>query len=422
VVTYDAVVVGARCAGASTALLLARAGHRVLLLDRARFPSDTLSGLYIHQPGVERLARWGVLDRIRESGCPPLREVSYRVADVCVSGPAPTLPGVDGAYAPRRYVLDTALAEAAAAAGADVRDRTSVTGLTTDGDGRVTGVRLREAGGVEVTEQARLVIGADGMRSTVARLVEAPAYVHHPNLTCVYYTFWAGVTGADFQIYEREGGWVAALRTHDDLMLIAAYLPQDQFDRVRHDAATAYRDTVAATAPSLWQQLAGTTAADRLYGTGDQRNFFRQAYGPGWALVGDAGHHKDSINAHGITDSFVQSELLAGELGGDDPAAAISDPVRLDAALARFAASRDEQMTPNYRTNLVTARLHPTPDRIATLRVVQDSPDLTDRYLGVVAGIRPPDELYTRELLARVSIPAGGAFPRRNEGSDGIGR
>jgi 2-polyprenyl-6-methoxyphenol hydroxylase-like FAD-dependent oxidoreductase len=401
-VTYDVVVVGARCAGAPTALLLARAGHRVLLVDRARFPSDTLSGLYIHQPGVERLARWGLLDRIRGSGCPPLRAVSYNVADVCVSGPAPTLPGVDGAYAPRRYVLDTILAEAAAAAGADVRDRTSVTGLTTGDDGRVTGVRLRENGGAEITEKARLVIGADGMRSTVARLVDAPVYVHHPNLTCVYYTFWAGVTGADFQIYERPGGWVAGLRTHDDLMLVAAYLPQDQFDRVRHDAFTAYRATITTTAPALWQQLADATPADRLYGTGDQRNFFRQAYGPGWALVGDAGHHKDSINAHGITDSFVQAELLAGELGGD-----LGDPVRLHAALARFAAARDELMTPNYRTNLLTARLDPTPDRIATLRVVQDSPSLTDRYLGVVAGIRSPDELYTRELLARMSLPDG---------------
>lgn len=378
----------------------------MLLVDRAPIPSDTLSGLYIHQPGVERLARWGLLDRIRASGCPPLRTVSYHVADVRVSGPAPTLPGVDGAYAPRRYVLDTILAEAAAAGGADLRDRTSVTGLTTDDDGRVTGVRLRANGGTEVTEKARLVIGADGMRSTVARLVDAPRYAHHPNLTCVYYTFWAGVTGADFQIYERPGGWVAGLRSHDDLMLVAAYLPQDQFDRVRRDAPAAYRATVATTAPALWQQLTDATPAERLYGTGDQRNFFRQAYGPGWALVGDAGHHKDSINAHGITDSFVQAELLAGELGGD-LRGNLGDGARVDAALARFAAARDALMTPNYRTNLLTARLDSPPDRIATLRVVQDSPDLTDRYLGVVAGIRPPDELYTRELLAQLSMLDG---------------
>ncbi|MEU4779409.1 NAD(P)/FAD-dependent oxidoreductase [Micromonospora sp. NPDC023633] len=410
--TYDAVVVGARCAGATTALLLARAGHRVLLLDRARFPSDTLSGLYIHQSGVERLARWGLLDQVHKSGAPPLQTVTYRVADVCLSGPAPTLPGVVGAYAPRRYVLDTILAEAAAAAGAEVRDRTTVTGLTTDDDGRVTGVRLRTADGAEVTERTRLVVGADGMRSTVARLVDAPLYAQHPNLTCVYYTYWAGVTGADFQIYERPGGWVAALRTHDDLTLIAAYLPQAQFDRVRRDAMTAYRATIATTAPDLWQRLADATITDRLYGTGNQRNFFRRANGPGWVLVGDAGHHKDSINAHGISDAFVQSELLAGELGGDDPAATIGDPARLDAALSRFAVARDEHMAPNYQTNLVTARLDPTPDRIAMLRVVQDSPQLTERYLAVVGGILPPEGLYTRDLLAQLSAQAGGVFAR----------
>ena len=357
---YDAVVVGARCAGATTALLLARAGHRVLLLERASLPSDTLSTLYIHQPGVERLARWGLLDRVRESGCPPLRNVSYHVADICLRGRAPGLPGVPGAYAPRRYVLDAILVEAAAAAGVDVRDRTIVTGLTTD-DGRVTGVRFRCADGSEATARTRLVVGADGMRSTVARLVEAPLYAERPNLTCVYYTYWAGVT-TDFELYERPGGWVAAFRTHDDLTLVAAYLPQAQFVHVRHDAMTAYRANIAATAPGLWPRLADATIVDRLHGTGDQRNFFRRAHGPGWVLVGDAGHHKDSINAHGITDAFLQSDLLASELGGGgDPAATVGDPVRLDAALSRFAVARDEQMNPSYQTNLVMARLELQP-------------------------------------------------------------
>jgi 2-polyprenyl-6-methoxyphenol hydroxylase-like FAD-dependent oxidoreductase len=400
-VTYDAVVVGARCAGATTALLLARAGHRVLLVDRAKLPSDTLSTLYIHQPGVERLARWGVLDRVHQSGCPPLRTVTYRVADICLHGPAPTLPGVVGAYGPRRYILDAILVEAAAAAGAEVRDQTPVTGLTTD-NGRVTGVRLRTTNGTETTERAHLVIGADGMRSTVAKLVDAPLYAQHPNLTCVHYTYWAGIP-IDFEIYERPGGWVAALGTHDDLTLVAAYLPQAQFARIRRDAKSAYLANIQVTAPTLWQRLSQATIADRLYGTGDQRNFFRRAHGPGWALVGDAGHHKDSINAHGITDAFHQSELLATELNkGDDPAATISDPIRQHAALARYAAARDHHMKPTYHTNLVTARLDPKPERLTLLRAIQDSPELTDQYFRVVAGILSPEDLFTRDLLARL--------------------
>ncbi|MEU7571992.1 MULTISPECIES: NAD(P)/FAD-dependent oxidoreductase [unclassified Micromonospora] len=394
-------MVGARCAGATTALLLARAGHRVLLLERAKYPSDTLSTLYIHQSGVERLARWGLLDRIRQTGCPPLTTVSYRVADVYLRGPAPTLPGVVGAFAPRRYVLDPILAEAAAEAGVEVREQTLVTGLTTE-DGRVTGVRLRTANGAETTERANLVIGADGMRSTVAKFVDAPHYAEHPNLTCVYFTYWSGIP-AHFEIYERTGGWVAAVGTHDDLTLIASYLPQEQFAQVRRDPKAAYLANIQATAPPLWERLAEATMAERLYGTGDQRNFFRQAHGPGWALVGDAGHHKDSINAHGITDAFHQSELLAAELtSGDDPSATINDPVRQQAALARFASARDTQMKPTYHTNLVTARLDPDPHLLSLLRAVQDSPELTERYFSVVAGILSPEDLFTRDLLARL--------------------
>lgn len=400
-VTYDAIVVGARCAGATTALLLARAGHRVLLLDRTKFPCDTLSTLYIHQSGVERLARWGLLDHVQRSGCPPLQTVSYRVADIYLRGPAPTLPGVVGSYAPRRYILDTILAEAAGAAGVEVRDNALVTGLTTE-NGRVTGVRLRTTNGTETTERTNLVIGADGMRSTVAKLVDAPLYAEHPNLTCVYYTYWSGIP-ADFEIYERPGGWVAAVGTHDNLTLIAAYLPQAQFAQVRRDPKAAYLANIEATAPPLWQRLTEATMEDRLYGTGDQRNFFRQAHGPGWALVGDAGHHKDSINAHGITDAFHQSELLAAELNnGDDPTATINDPVRQRAALGRYATTRDQHMKPTYHTNLVTARLDPDPHLLTLLRAIQDSPELTERYFSVVAGILSPEDLFTRDLLARL--------------------
>jgi flavin-dependent dehydrogenase len=236
----------------------------------------------------------------------------------------------------------------------------------------------------------------------VARLVNAPVYAERPNLTCIFYTYWAGVP-IDFEIYERPGSWVAALRTHDDLTLVAAYMPQARFAHVRRDAKSAYLADIMATAPALWQRLADATMVDRLYGTGDQRNFFRRAHGPGWVLVGDAGHHKDSINAHGITDAFLQSDLLAHELGGgDDPTATLGDPARLDAALSRFAAARDEQMYPTYQTNLLTARLDPSPDRLPMLRAIQDSAELVERYFSVVAGILSPEDLFTKDLLARL--------------------
>jgi 2-polyprenyl-6-methoxyphenol hydroxylase-like FAD-dependent oxidoreductase len=400
---YDVVVVGARCAGASTALLLARAGCRVLLLDRAHLPSDTLSTLYVHQPGVVRLARWGLLPAVEASGCPALESIVYETGGIRLQGCAPEADGIRAAYAPRRTVLDAILAGAAVAAGAELRDRCQVVGMVTEA-GRVAGVRCRSPNGAEMTERAHLVVGADGMRSTVGRLVRAQSYAQRPRLSCVYYTYWAGIAPS-FEIYERPGGWVAALRTNDGLALVAAYFPQSEFPRVRVDAWAAYLANVRKTAPPLWERLAGAVAADRLYGTGDQQNFFRRAWGPGWVLAGDAGHHKDSINAQGIADAFLQADLLAGELAADqdgDAASVLADASRLDAALARFAAERDRRLDLTYQTTLVMAQLNPDPDRLELLRVIRDSPELTERYFGVVAGILPPQQLYTPDLLARI--------------------
>ena len=198
---------------------------------------------------------------------------------------------------------------------------------------------------------------------------------------------------------------MAALRTHDELALIAAYLPQAEFGRARRDPWAAYLANIGQTAPALRERLAGATPADRLYGTGDQQNFFRRAWGPGWVLAGDAGHQKDSINAQGIADAFLQADLLAGALTGDpagDPATVLGDCARLDTALARFAAERDSRLDLSYQTTLVMAALRPDPDRLELLRVIADSPELTERYFGVVAGIYLPQQLFTPELLARI--------------------
>src|SRR5262252_74108 len=113
---YDAIIVGARAAGSPTAMLLARKGHRVLLLDRAEFPSDTLSTHYIHQPGVARLARWGLLDQVVAGGCTPVREAIFDPGPFTLTGTPPPADGHADAYAPRRTVLDAILLEAAAKA------------------------------------------------------------------------------------------------------------------------------------------------------------------------------------------------------------------------------------------------------------------------------------------------------------------
>ncbi|MFE9097441.1 FAD-dependent oxidoreductase [Streptomyces sp. NPDC007264] len=391
---FDAIVVGARCAGATTAMLLARAGHRVLLLDKAPPGTDTLSTHLVHQPGVAALARWGLLDAVRASGCPPLEHALYEVADIRLEGCARGVEGQHAAYAPRRRVLDPILVEAAAAAGAEVRHRCRVTGLLRDESGRVVGVEGVHDGG-SFTERAHLVIGADGMRSAVARLAQVPFTMENPRMTCAYYTYWADVP-ATLELYERPGSWVAAVATNDAATLVLAYFPQSRFEEVRTDAHRAYREQIRTTAPALYERLDGKEPVDRLHGTGDQQNFFRQATGPGWVLVGDAGHHKDSITARGISDTFLQVEALVrrleGRLGGA--------PAELDAALRQFAEDRDTALVAGYEATLGVARLAPHEQRLSLLRAVQTDPELTSIYFDMVAGIEGAEALYTPRLLA----------------------
>ncbi|MGH3980854.1 MAG: NAD(P)/FAD-dependent oxidoreductase [Pseudonocardiaceae bacterium] len=390
---FDAIVVGARCAGSPTAMLLARAGYRVLLLDRATFPSDTLSTHYIHQPGVAALARWGLLDRVRTSGCPPLDQAVYQVADIRLEGCGRGVDGQRAGYAPRRRVLDAILVDGAVAAGVEFRGHCSVSGLLRDDSGRVVGVEGTYRGH-RFTERARLVIGADGMRSTVARLCGARYTVQDPRLTCAYYTYWEGLP-ARFELYERPGSWVAAVPTNDDATLVLAYFPQSRFDEVRADVHRAYLDQVRTTAPSLFERMQGKRRTERLRGTGDQQNFFRQATGPGWALVGDAGHHKDSITARGISDAFFQAESLVRHVGDG-----LGDPDRLDKALRWYAEDRDESLIEGYEATLTVAQLETPEMRLSLLRAVQSDPDLTATYFDMVAGAESARALYTPKLLA----------------------
>lgn len=396
---YDLVVVGARCAGATTAMLAARAGHRVLVIEREIFPADKLSTLYIQPPGVARLAEWGLLDRVAATGCPPLRTVHYRLGDVALSGEAAAVGTVACAYAPRRHLLDALLAEEAARSGAEVRHGVRVTGLL-EHDGRVVGVRC---GDEEI--EARVTVGADGMRSTVAELAGAATVLEHERLTCAYYGFWEGVD-AEFELYEGEDGWVSAVPT-SGAVLVSAYFPQERFSEVRADAEPAYLDNVRRNAPELWDRLTTARRVGRLYGTGDQRNFIRRAHGPGWALVGDAGHHKDSLTARGIGDAFEQAALLVEHLDGTAFDSAAYDPADVDERLDRYEKARDAAVTESYHSTLLVAQASARLKRKALVAAVGTSPELTRRYFDTVAGIRPVADLYTAELQAALTAVAG---------------
>ncbi|MEE4494122.1 NAD(P)/FAD-dependent oxidoreductase [Streptomyces sp. BE230] len=388
---YDIIVIGARCAGSPTAMLFAQQGYRVLLLEKARFPQDTLSSHYIHTQGVALLKRWGLLDRLREAGCRPIDHQSYQAPGVRIDGFSLPIDGQRTTYAPRRYVLDPILADGAVAAGVEFREGCAVNDLLWEGD-RVVGVRYTTPGGAEATDRARLVVGADGMRSLVARKAGAPYVIEHPRMTCTYYSYWSGVP-SHFELYERPGRWIGVIPTNDDLTLLMTYFPQDEFAGVRKDVEPFYLDSFRTTAPELYERMRAGKREEQLYGTGHQENFFRKAFGPGWALVGDAVTHKDSITARGITEAFVQADSLTGHIGQQ-----LHDDAALQDALQSYEDDLDGDTLSHYQGALNVAELKPE-GRVELLRRLVGHQDLIDRYFSTLSGACSLDDFYNTELL-----------------------
>jgi glycine/D-amino acid oxidase-like deaminating enzyme len=229
---YDAIVVGARVAGSPTAMLLARKGYRVLLVDQASFPSDTISTHHIHRAGLATANRWGLLPRLIGTGGPRIRHWTFDVGPFALSGNPLPAGDLDFDLCPRRTVLDKTLLDAAAEAGVEVRENFAVQGILSDGD-QVCGVQAQTADGRLIQERARIVIGADGRHSRIARLVDAPVYNARPALSFGYYSYWSGVDIRGVELYPREGRGVVAEITNDRLVYVAVGWRRAMFDSVR---------------------------------------------------------------------------------------------------------------------------------------------------------------------------------------------
>jgi len=397
---FDAIVVGARCAGSPVAMLLARRGHRVLLVDRATFPSDTLSTHVIHPPGVAALRRWGVLDDLTATGCPPIDTYTFDFGPIYLAG----APGTDDspvAYAPRRFVLDKHLLDAASAAGAEVRAAFTVDELVVD-DGRVVGVAGRDRGGRSVTEHARVVVGADGLHSIVARTTHPEQYHDRPPLTCGYYSYWSGLpVDGRFEIYSRPGrGW-AACPTHDGLTLLVAGWPYAEFAANKTDIEGNYL-AMFEQAPEFADRVRAAKREERIVGAAVP-NYFRKPYGPGWALVGDAGYNKDFITAQGISDAFRDAELCADALH-----AAFSGAQPFDAAMGAYQAARDQHVLPMYELTAQLAALEPLPPPLAQLfGAMRGNQEAMDGFARVNAGVTSPAEFFSEGNVQRILAAAG---------------
>lgn len=386
--TYDVIVVGARCAGAPLAMLLARAGHRVALVDRASFPSDTMSTHFLWPRGAARLQAWGLLGELRARGCAPIPEITFDVGPVRIAGIGPPVAGVAEAYCPRRTVLDALLVQAAAEAGAELIEGFVVRDLLCSG-GRVAGVRGRHRQGPELSLRGRLVVGADGLHSTVARRVAARAYREHPSLTAFYYSYWSGLRGLGASFHARPGRLILVWPTNDDLTCIAVVWPRGQLHQVRQDVDGSFRAALRLV-PGLWEAVSSGRREERFTGTGDLPNLYRVSAGPGWALAGDAGHHKDPATGMGMSDSFLAAGLLADAI--HDGLAGLRP---LDDAVGGYQNQRDARTAGAFALTLSTARLAALTPRLAEFyRAAAACPELACRVFGVLGGSIPVADVY----------------------------
>ena len=400
---YDAIIVGARCAGSPTAMLLARKGYRVLLVDKASFPSDTLSTHAIKVAGCAQLKRWGRLDRIAATNCPPIKKGTLDLGPFTLTGSAPAMDEVAEAYCVRRTLLDKILVDAAVEAGVEMREAFAVQELLWDGD-QVAGIRGTTRSGTPATEKARVVIGADGMRSLVARAVKAPEYSVKPGLTCAYYTYWSGVAIDGVEFYPRDRRMIIAFPTNDDLVVGFIEWPHSEFHNVRSDIETHYLQALD-LAPALAERVRSGKREDRFMGTADLPNFFRKPYGHGWALVGDAGLHKDPITAQGITDSFRDAEFLSEALD-----AGFSGQQPLEEALADYERRRNEVAMPIYEFICQLATLDPLPVEMQQLLgALQGNQTEIDRFFGMMENTVPITEFFAPDSIGRIMSAAGAA-------------
>jgi 2-polyprenyl-6-methoxyphenol hydroxylase-like FAD-dependent oxidoreductase len=392
---YDVVVVGARAAGAATACLLARSGLRVLLVDRSRYGADTLSTHALMRGGVLQLSRWGLLDEVIAAGTPPVRRTTFRYANTVVPIPIKSSHGVDALYAPRRTVLDPILVDAAVAAGVDVRFGIAVTDVERAGHGAVTGIVGRTRDGQAFRARARIVVGADGIRSTIAERVGAPFERLGTSAAAVTYGYWSRLEADGYEWNFRPDAASGVIPTNDGQVCVFASASPGRIGRGGLEPLVRI---VAKSSPDLAARLAAATPPAALRTFTGQRGHVRRSWGRGWALVGDAGYFKDPLTAHGLTDALRDAELLARGI------IAVFDGADEHDALGDYQATRDPLSAALFDVTDVIAGHRWTDDEIADLLL-----QLSAAMAGEVDALAalPASAVPEAELIGSPSVHCG---------------
>ncbi len=349
---FDVIVVGARVAGASTAMLLAQQGHHVLVMDRAPMPSDTVSTHAMLRTGVLQLSRWGLLDRVIDSGAAPIREITLGFGRERISFEVRSSHGIDTLYAPRRVVLDRILLEAAQSSGAEFFGETRLTGVRRDEDGNICGVAAERSG--EVLElDARMVIGADGVWSRVANLVQAPIQRGHRPTNAVHYAYYRDVRQRGFWFQFTPGVNAGIIPTNDDLCCVFVGRPSREVAAFRADPEAEFHRLLRMAGSDLAERVSAGSRVSQFRGTKGLPGQIRKPFGPTWALVGDAGYTKDPISAHGISDALRDAELCARAVDR-----AIRRPEEAVEAMSEYQQIRDELSSVMFGESEALAAYH----------------------------------------------------------------
>jgi len=394
-IDYDAIVVGARCGGSTTAMLLARKGHRVLLVDRATFPSDTLSTNVIHATGVALLDKWGLLDRVVASGCPPITHYRFDFGPVVIDGTTRPVNGHTVCYAPRRIVLDQILIEAAREAGVEVREAFNMDDLLVE-EGVVTGIRGHSGADAPVELRARIVIGADGKNSHVARLAGATAYHEKPKQQYGYFTYFRDLPTDGMRAYIRPDRAFGVMPSNDDLTLVVIGWPYAEAAALKADVEGNFYATLDLV-PEFAERVRLATRVEPFLG-GAVPHFFRTPFGPGWALVGDAGITRDPITAQGISAAFADSERCSTAVD-----AWLRGTTSYAVAMGAWHRERDAASLPMYEFTAQMASLEAPPAEMQQLLgALQGDQEAMDQFVSVNAGTLSPEAFFSPENIGAI--------------------
>jgi flavin-dependent dehydrogenase len=325
--------------------------------------------------------------------CPPIGHYSFDFGPIVINGTTRPVECHTTAYAPRRTVLDKILVDASVAAGATMREEFNVDDLVFR-DSKVCGVRGHSRQAKQESLAARIVISADGRGSRIARAVHAHSYQEKPRLQWPFYTYFSDLPVDGFEIYIRPFRGFAAAATNDGLTMVVVGWPYTEARSDKADVEGNYCRTL-----ELAPQFAARARAARREAPflgGAVPNYLRVPFGPGWALVGDAGYNKDPITALGMTDAFRDAEQcsavdhwLSGRMSFDD-------------AFGQWHRERDSKVLPTYAFTTQLATLEPAPPEMQQLLgAIYGNQEAMDDFVSVNAGTLSPEAFFSPERISR---------------------